>query len=113
MTDAKTESVKLTLIPAQDGEKYDFGNGFSLPLSAHAVNSEQNIDLPVFDTTTDYKWQLRGLQSRLKHPDSYARFEDVEDVKRHLIQWLTENNPEPKEARLKAEFEAIIRGLTA
>lgn len=111
MTDAKTESVKLTLIPAQDGEKYDFGNGFSLPLSAHAVNSEQNIDLPVFDTMTDYKWQLRGLQSRLKHPESYAKFEDVEESKRHLMQWLTENEPEPKEAHLKSEFEKLIAEL--
>lgn len=105
------ETIALTFTPAQEDERYDFGNGFSLPVSAHAVNSEQNIDLPVFDTMTDYKWQLRGLQSRLKHPDSYARFEDVEEVKRRLIQWLTENDPEAKEAHLKAEFEKLIAEL--
>lgn len=105
------ETIALTFTPAQEDERYDFGNGFSLPVSAHAVNSEHNINIPVIDTMTDYKWQLRGLQSRLKHPESYAKFEDVEESKRHLIQWLTENEPEPKEAHLKSEFEKLIAEL--
>ena len=72
------DTVKLTLTPAPKGERYDFGNGFSLPVAAHAVNNEENINIPVFNTMTDYKWQLRVFESRLKHPDSYATFEDVE-----------------------------------
>lgn len=47
----------------------------------------------------------------MKHPESYAKFEDVEESKRHLIQWLTENEPEPKEAHLKSEFEKLIAEL--
>lgn len=26
------ETIALTFTPAQEGEKYDFGNGFSLPV---------------------------------------------------------------------------------
>lgn len=110
-TTENQETIALTFMPAQEGENTDFGNGFSLPVSAHAVNNEHNINIPVIDTMTDYKWQLRGLQSHLKHPESYAKFEDVEESKRHLIQWLTENEPEPKEAHLKAEFEKLIAEL--
>lgn len=60
---------------------------------------------------TDYKWQLRSLESRLKHPDSYARFEDVEEVKQKLIQWLTDNEPEPQESYLKEQFDNLIAEL--
>lgn len=42
------ETIALTFTPAQEDERYDFGNGFSLPVSAHAVNNEHNINIPVF-----------------------------------------------------------------
>ena len=105
------DTVKLTLTPAPKGERYDFGNGFSLPVAAHAVNNEENINIPVFNTMTDYKWQLRVFESRLKHPDSYATFEDVEEVKQELIQWLTDNEPEPQESYLKERFNNLIAEL--
>lgn len=50
------ETIALTFTPAQEDERYDFGNGFSLLVSAHAVNNEHNINIPVIDTMTDYKW---------------------------------------------------------
>lgn len=105
------DTIKLTLTPAPKGERYGFGNGFSLPVAAHAVNNEENINIPVFNTMTDYKWQLRVFESRLKHPDSYATFEDVEEVKQELIQWLTDNEPEPQESYLKERFNNLIAEL--
>lgn len=105
------ENIKLKIEPAPTGERYDFGNGVSLSVTAHAVNNEYGISLPVFDTMSDYKWQLNGLRSRIKNPTGYATSEDVEAVKRHLMQWLTDNEPEPQESYLKAEFNALITEL--
>lgn len=105
------ENIKLKIEPAPMGERYDFGNGVSLPVAAHAVNKEYGISLPVFNTMSDYKWQLNGLRSRIKKPTGYATCEDVEAVKQYLMQWLTDNEPEPQESYLKAEFNALIAEL--
>ena len=48
---------------------------------------------PILDVPqmSDYQWQKRCLESRLAHPEHYAKFEDVDAHVARLRKWLAEH----------------------
>ncbi len=48
------------------------------------------VNIPMM---SDYKWQKRCLEDRLKHPDKYENTEDVKATIERLYKWLEENKP--------------------
>lgn len=49
------------------------------------------VGLPMM---SDYKWIKGCLESRLKNPEIYAMFENVDEVIAQLQTWLAEHDPE-------------------
>lgn len=88
----KTGGVQLE--PAQPGEVYRLA-GKEYPVSAHVKfqggGSVPLVDLPMM---SDYRWQQGCLESRLRHPEVYAKFENVEETVARLRQWLADHAPE-------------------
>lgn len=87
----KTGGVQLE--PAQPGEVYRLA-GKDYPVTAR-VKMQGGLNLPLVDLPmmSDYRWQQGCLESRLRHPEVYAKFENVEEVVANLRQWLAENEP--------------------
>ena len=46
------------------------------------------LDIPQM---SDYQWQKRCLESRLAHPERYAKFEDVDAHVARLRKWLADH----------------------
>lgn len=53
------------------------------------------VDIPMM---SDYQWQLDALNSRLKTPELYRPYEDVDAVIARLRKWLKEHESEGAEA---------------
>ena len=49
------------------------------------------VDIPQM---SDYQWQLDALNSRLKTPELYSPYEDVQAVISRLRKWLKEHESE-------------------
>ncbi len=46
------------------------------------------VDIPIM---TDYDWQKGALESRLKHKEEYASFENVDETIKELREWLNKH----------------------
>ena len=76
---------------------FEFG-GKLHPVSGYAKD-ETGREIPVVDipVVSDYDWQRSCLESRLRHPEAYEPYEDVEAAIDKLRAWLEEHEPTRKE----------------
>lgn len=60
-----------------------------------AVTSTTIGAVPIINipSMSDYTWQKRCLEDRLKHPDKYADRENLPETIASLRKWLAENKP--------------------
>lgn len=83
MTSTKESAATYTL----SGKEY--------PITGY-VKTEEYGTLPIVGVPmmSDYKWMKGCLEGRLKNPEVYARFENVDEVIAQLQSWLAEHDPE-------------------
>ena len=76
---------------------FEFG-GKQHPVSGYAKD-ETGREIPVVDipVLSDYDWQRSCLESRLRHPEVYEPYEDVEAAIAKLRAWREEHEPTRKE----------------
>lgn len=69
------------------------------PVNGYA-KEETGREIPIVDSPmmSDYDWQCSCLESRLRHPEAYAPYEDVEAKIAKLRAWLEEHAPMREEA---------------
>ena len=68
----------------------------------------QGVPVIELKMMSDYKWQLRCLQSRLQHPELYDG-EDVQQTTAKLVQWLKEHSTEALSLETSAAFALLQR----
>lgn len=80
---------------------------------ARDEETEERFFLPYIETVSDYKWMEDCLEDRLKHPEVYAKTENVEAEIERIKKWLEEHKAEkPKEEpRYRTETWKEIKGF--
>lgn len=68
----------------------------------------QGVPVIELKMMSDYKWQLRYLQSRLQHPELYDG-EEVQQTTAKLVQWLKEHSTEALSLETSAAFDLLQR----
>lgn len=79
---------EIQLCTAPDGATYEI-NGEQLPVCGY-VQSAGYGTVPLVDLhlMTDYEWQRRALDDRIRHPEKYSDTEDVAATVQRLTEWL-------------------------
>ena len=85
MTEVKRD-IHVSAAPA--GETYEI-NGQRFPVGGY-VETAGYGKIPLLDLhfITDYEWQRRCLDDRIKHPEKYSDTEDVAATVQRLTEWL-------------------------
>ncbi|MGN0488383.1 MAG: hypothetical protein ACI4HO_03865 [Ruminococcus sp.] len=84
----KTMTVSKTTFPI-DGYAIPTVNGYKI--STQPIQG--SIPILSIPMMSDYKWQQECLKSRLKHPERYSEYEDVNATIAKLRKWLDEHEP--------------------
>ncbi len=90
--------------------------GRTFPVQGYITRPSTGESVPLVDLPmmSDYRWQLRALQSRLENPELYRANlgEDVEAVIAGLRRWLKEHIAEATPAESE-EAARVLAGATA
>lgn len=103
----KLQDDSITFIPNCKDTYEVFPDHFYpvIGVAKHAGTEIPIVDVPM---TSDYKWQLNCLKSRLIHPEQYEEIDgNVTEVIGRLLEWLRVHAAQATARELKELYEIV------